>query len=173
MRIEYVRKPNLDRASRFLRRYEDCRRLIGEQERLMSLFDKNTPGADTDAGMRAQSQNVLYRRLAPTHAEVWQSLTENYRLFERMTASLSHGIRRIPEKRERDYLVFHYFYHFTHESIAEVLHYSERQIYRVACAARTSLSKTLRTPPMARHLKFRRYRARFHKKTEALLPIAS
>lgn len=173
----YVRTPHSDRASRFLARYENCRKAIENEERLIRLFERNgekyapqKPLLDT-----ANGQSAICRILAPDKAEVLGRLTEDYRIFERMTTLLGHGVMRIKEKRERDYLVFHYFYHFTHESIAEVLHYSERQIYRVACASRTSLSKTLRIPPMAKHVKFRRYRAVFHpqKRQSAAARLAS
>lgn len=148
-----------DLASRFLLRYDRCRRSIDEEERVLSLFEHATPAPVTQYKGLDPARCAILHYLAPTRNEVSDRLFFHYRLFERLTAALADGIRRVPEKHLRDYLIWHYLYRFTHEAIAEVMNYSVRQIYRVASQARCALSKTLRLPPQPKKLKFRRYRA--------------
>lgn len=145
------------RAFRFLIRYERLQASIAEAERVLSLFDRNGHGPPA-ADEWNEAHALLVSYLAPDREKLTERLFHHYRLFERMTVMLSRAIRRIPEKPHRDYLIWHYLYHFTHESIAEVLHYSERQVYRQASAARCALGKTLRLPPQAVPLKGRRFR---------------
>lgn len=148
-----------DLAARFLARFERCRKNIEEEERVLSLFEHQTPRTLHDYKGLDKSALAVLSYLAPTRDEVSTRLMRHYRLFEKLCAALGAGIRRIPEKNLRDYLVWHYFYRFTHEAIAEVMNYSVRQIYRQGTQARTALSKSLRLPPQAKPFKNRRYRA--------------
>lgn len=153
------RNTHPDSASRFLLRYERVRKSIEEEERVLALFDRGglsrAPISDMQGVSEAHAKLVRY--LAPSRNEISERLFFHYRLFERMTSMLSDAIRRIPEKSLRDYLIWHYFYQFTHEAIAEVMHYSVRQIYRQGAQARCALSKTLRLPPHAVPYKGKRF----------------
>lgn len=147
-----------DKASRFLMRYERCRKSIEEEERVLSLFDHGASSPISQYKGIDETRCAILHYLAPTRNEVSDRLFFHYRLFEKLTVALATGIRRIPEKTLRDYLIWHYFYQLTHESIAEVMNYSVRQIYRQGAQARHALSKTLCLPPQAKRSAPRRYR---------------
>ena len=152
------------RAARFLARFERIKKTIEEEERVLSLFDHSQAKTISQfEGLQPEHCAVL-AYLAPTKNEVSDRLFFHYRLFEKFCAALGAAIRRIPDKCLRDYLIWHYFYQFTHEAIAEVMNYSVRQIYRQGARARTALSKALHLPPQAKAHKNRRYRATFHAK---------
>ncbi|MBR6530234.1 MAG: sigma-70 family RNA polymerase sigma factor [Clostridia bacterium] len=147
-----------DAASRFLAKLERMRTCIDEEERLLSLFERQVPKPLSEyGGMDLATHDVLLE-LAPTKDAVRTKLFVHYRVFERMCRALSAAIRRIPESTVRDYLVWHYLYQFTHEVIAEVMNYSVRQIYRLAARSRVELSRALKIPPQAKPAKFKRFR---------------
>ena len=158
-----------DLASRFLARYERCRKSIEEEERVLSLFEHGQSDPVTDMEGIGEGRFAILDYLAPTRNAITDRLYKNYRLFEKMTVALAAAIRRIPEKSLRDYLVWHYFYRFTHEAVAEVMHYSVRQVYRQGSQARCALSKTLHLPPQSRPFKGRRYTVKaWHPRLPAL-----
>ncbi len=144
-------------ASRFLLRYERLRKNIEEEERLLSLFDRNPTTSPAQTKGFSEAHCALLGYLAPTRAQISARLFFHYRLYEKLTMTLSAAIRRIDQKCLRDYLIWHYFYQFTHEAIAEVLNYSVRQVYRQGAQARCALNKVLRLPPHAKRTKFCRY----------------
>lgn len=161
------------RGARFLARFERIRRCIEEEERVLSLFKSQTPKTLYDyEGLSVESLPVL-AYLAPTRNEVGDRLIYHYKLFEKHCCVLGEGIRKVREKHLRDYLIWHYFYRFTHESIAEAMNYSTRQIYRLATQARCELNKTLSLPPMPVPHKNRRYRAVRWTKKAAFEKLAS
>ena len=161
------------RAARFLARFERIRRCIEEEERVLSLFKHQNPKTLRDyEGLSTSALSVL-DYLAPTRNEVNDRLIYHYRLFEKHCAVLGKAIRDIREKHLRDYLIWHYFYRFTHEAISEAMNYSTRQIYRIATQARSELNKTLSLPPMPVAHKNRRYRAVRWGKKEQFIRKAS
>ncbi len=161
------------RAARFLARFERIRRCIEEEERVLSLFEHQKPKTLRDYDGLSLSSLPILDYLAPTRNEVNDRLIYHYKLFERHCAVLGAGIRNIREKHLRDYLIWHYFYRFTHEAISEAMNYSTRQIYRIATQARSELNKTLRLPPMPAVYKNRRFRAVRWVKKEQFIRKAS
>lgn len=145
-----------DLAARFLYRFEQCRKSIEEEERLIKLLERHTESADA-ACPHATS---LFAYLAPSKEEVERRLVFHYRLYEKYLAALCAGVRRMKEKSLRDYLIWHYLYRLTNEDIAEVMHYSVRQIYRQSTQAKCALSKTLRLPRQAKVYKFHTFHVR-------------
>lgn len=145
-------------ASRFLAKFERCRKNIEEEERVLSLFEHEPTRSVTQYRGLDTSHCAVLQLLAPTKNEVSDRLFSHYRLFEKLCSVLGAAIRRIPQKHLRDYLIWHYFYQFTHEVIAEVMNYSVRQIYRQGAQARSALNAALRLPPQPKRTQGHRYR---------------
>ena len=64
-------------------------------------------------------------------------------LYEKATYKITTAASGFKNKALRDYVINRYVYGFTHEEVAEMCYYSERQLYRLAKSAKAELYKAL------------------------------
>ena len=157
----------------YIGRYEALEQSIKRDERLLAMLENSCGGTlldrlnGTREGLSPEGIRTVSRLVYGTD-RLRSRLNRKIRLYEKYTVKLTLAAEKIKKKALRDYVVNHYLYGFTHEEVAEMNHYCERQIYRQAQEARRELTKALISlNPRTHRLKGRRNHIKYRRRSAA------